>query len=236
MEIWDNARVKISHEPSISLSPLNCGSLDKSVPCDLLAYPLRPLSRRRGVHLSIILIFVRGERRHLSANTDVLKDILTLLRKNQNLLERIGWFPTEPLSPRWWGGLDSADEIIISALLVQQQTWEVVKRTLEKIKQEGYSSLTSISKLSLSEVEGLIRSSNFYKTKARRLLNIANASTRFGGLEKMLRLENRDELLSLEGIGEETADCSLLFAGNQLLALMMNFSSPSLRLNASLRT
>jgi endonuclease-3 related protein len=65
-------------------------------------------------------------------------------------------------------------------------------------------------------MERLLRNLNFYKTKARRLLKIAKSSAEPGRLERILRLENRDELLDLEGIGEETADSLLLFAGNQL--------------------
>jgi endonuclease-3 related protein len=84
------------------------------------------------------------------------------------------------------------------------------------MKNKGYSSLASLSNLSTQELEPLIAGSNFYKTKARILLAIAKATNSFGGLEKILRIENREQLLSLEGIGEETADSSLLFAGNQL--------------------
>jgi len=65
-------------------------------------------------------------------------------------------------------------------------------------------------------MERLLRNLNFYKTKARRLLKIAKSSAELGKLERMLRVENRDELLGLEGVGEETADSLLLFAGNQL--------------------
>jgi len=144
-----------------------------------------------------------------------LKSILTLIGRNQALLERTGWFPTKATSPRWWGGLESAEEVIISGLLVQQQTWRTVEQTMDKMKKEGHSTLGTISRLSLPQVEGLIGSSNFYKTKARRLLRIASAFTEAGSLDKPLRLEKRDELLSIEGVGDETADCFLLFAGNQ---------------------
>lgn len=113
--------------------------------------------------------------------------------------------------------MDSMDKIVISALLVQQQSWEGVARTLEKLTLSKRATLSSLSELSGSEVEDLLRNLNFYKTKAKRLLNIATSIADSGGPRRMLRVENRDELLSLEGIGEETADCLLLFAGNQLV-------------------
>jgi endonuclease-3 related protein len=143
--------------------------------------------------------------------------ISVIFGRNQDLLEMTGWFPTEPTSSRWWGGVATTDEIVISALLVQQQSWRVVAKVLKKLNESSRSTLNSISELSVSEIEGLLKNLNFYKTKARRLQKIAAASTKPGGLGMMLLMENRDELLSIEGIGEETADCLLLFAGNQLV-------------------
>ncbi len=148
---------------------------------------------------------------------NTFKGIFVALDRNQDLLEKTGWFPTEATSPRWWGGVATTDEIVISALLVQQQSWGVVAKALEKLNEHRRSTLSSISELSVSEIEGLLRNLNFYKTKARRLRKIAATSTRLGGLERMLLTDNKDELLSLEGVGEETADCLLLFAGNQLV-------------------
>jgi endonuclease-3 related protein len=147
---------------------------------------------------------------------DKFGGILASFTKNQKLLERTGWFPGEAKSWRWWGGLSTRDELIISSVLVQQQSWETVKSTLDQIHKSGYSTLNSMSRLSVPQMKQLLRRLNFYKTKAKRLLKIAEFSRKPGRLGRVLRLENRDELLALEGIGEETADSLLLFAGNQL--------------------
>jgi len=148
---------------------------------------------------------------------NTFENILAILDRNQDLLEKTGWFPAEATSSRWWGGVATTDEIVISALLVQQQSWGMVAKALERLRENGRSTLSSISELSVSETERPLRNLNFYKTKARRLRKIAAASMRAGGLERMFLVENRDELLSLEGVGEETADCLLLFAGSQLV-------------------
>lgn len=147
----------------------------------------------------------------------IFEGILAILDRNPDLLEEAGWFPTEANSSKWWGGVTTTDEIVISALLVQQQSWGMVAKALERLNENGRSTLSSLSEISVSEIEELLRNLNFYKTKARRLRKIAATSMRSGGLERMLQVESRNELLSLEGIGEETADSLSLFAGNQLV-------------------
>lgn len=62
-----------------------------------------------------------------------------------------------------------------------------------------------------------MKSINFYKTKSRRILNFSRFARSMGGLTNLLKLENRHLLLKQEGVGEETADSILLFAGHQLI-------------------
>jgi endonuclease-3 related protein len=142
--------------------------------------------------------------------------MLSTFAQNQGLLESAGWFPGAATSWKWWGGLSKRDEIIISSVLVQQQRWSIVRSSLEQIRSSGHSTLQSMSRLSVQQMVRMLRGLNFYKTKAKRLLKIAKLSAS-GDLARMLRAESRDELLSLEGVGEETADSLLLFAGNQLV-------------------
>ncbi len=143
--------------------------------------------------------------------------LLEVLEGNKGLLVKMGWVVSEATSYKWWGGLDTPDKIAISAFLVQMTRWETVKKVLEGLEERGIRKVEDISSLSLEELDGLIRSVNFHKTKAVRLWKFSAKVKEFGGLEKLLKVENRDVLLSMDGVGEETADSLLLFAGNNVV-------------------
>lgn len=48
---------------------------------------------------------------------------LDIFKENIDLIKDKGWIVSEPESPRWWGGLQSGEEIIISSILVQMTRW-----------------------------------------------------------------------------------------------------------------
>jgi endonuclease-3 related protein len=79
-----------------------------------------------------------------------------------------------------------------------------------------------LAEASTRTIEACIYPTGFYRQKARRIKNIADylfKRTR-GNLNIFLNKpmkESRDELLALDGIGKETADSILLYAGNQLI-------------------
>ncbi|TRM85992.1 DNA endonuclease III, partial [Sulfolobus sp. A20-N-G8] len=76
--------------------------------------------------------------------------------------------------------------------------------------------LTNFEKLYMTsdeELYSLFKSINFYRTKVKRLKYLAKITIDLGSLEK---LYDRDILLSIDGVGEETADSILLFAGHKL--------------------
>ncbi|AWR98327.1 endonuclease III domain-containing protein [Acidianus sulfidivorans JP7] len=129
----------------------------------------------------------------------------------------MGWIVSDAYSFEWWGGLKTADEIAISSFLVQMTRWESVVKVIFKLREKGLNKIENLSKLSIEDIEKEIRSINFYKTKARRLKIFADKVMKGGGLQNFLKLENRDVLLSIEGVGEETADSLLLFAGNNII-------------------
>lgn len=147
----------------------------------------------------------------------IINKVLTIFNQNREFLKEMGWIVSNPYSFEWWGGLKSADEIAISAILVQMTRWEAVAKVIAKLRIKGLDDLEKLSYLTTEELEKEIRSVNFYKTKARRLKAFAEKVKEEGGLQKLLRVENREKLLSIEGIGEETADSLLLFAGNRLV-------------------
>lgn len=132
------------------------------------------------------------------------------------LLEEAGWLPCEdPKSPRWWGGLESYDEVSITAILVQRSTWRSVERALENLRTAGLTSLERLANASCEELEEAIRPVSFRRGKARRLIGFAKKVVELGGLEGLRGAERpRDILMGIKGIGRETADSILLFALN----------------------
>jgi len=127
---------------------------------------------------------------------------------------------SEHFGPRhWWPG-DSAFEIIVGAILTQQANWSNVEKAIQNLKDAGMLNPERIA-VSSEELEKLIQSSGFYRQKARYLrILCGHIMEKYGGdlnamLSKPLE-ELRPELLSLKGIGPETADSILLYAGNKL--------------------
>lgn len=123
----------------------------------------------------------------------------------------------------WWPG-DTRDEIIIGAILTQQASWKNVEMALANLKGNNCMSLKRIDKASVGELERYIRPSGFYRQKARRLKAFArHVFSRHGSLDAMLSqpaMELRAELLTLDGIGKETADSiSLYTAGKPVFVI-----------------
>ncbi|MFP3170757.1 MAG: endonuclease III domain-containing protein, partial [Sulfolobaceae archaeon] len=138
-------------------------------------------------------------------------ELLRILKENVDLLRRAGWIVTDAESPKWWDGVETVDELLISSILVQMTKWETVKKILQKMREKGVNSLQKLSQLSEEEIAELIRQVNFYRTKAKRLKVLSEITSKIG-VEKLVKDEKL--LKDVEGIGDETAEALLLFAGN----------------------
>jgi endonuclease-3 related protein len=119
--------------------------------------------------------------------------------------------------PQWWPG--TPWEIALSALLVQQCDWTVANRVTQRLIETGINNLYELAKASPADVQECIRSISFAPTKAGRLIDFAKhlQSRGCNSIEEYLGSAHTDvlrkDLLSLRGIGDETADAILLFAG-----------------------
>lgn len=117
----------------------------------------------------------------------------------------------------WWPG-DTAFEIIVGAILTQSTAWVNVEKAITNLKREGALTVKGMDALPEAALAALIRPSGYYRQKARKLKAfLAYLRRRHGGsLRRMFRTatpELRRELLAVWGIGEETADSILLYAG-----------------------
>lgn len=117
----------------------------------------------------------------------------------------------------WWPG-DTPFEICVGAILTQNTSWRNVERAIHNLKQAAVLSPSALHALPIARLAELIRPSGYYNVKARRLRAfLAVLVEGFdGALDRMLTGATavvRQRLLAIPGIGEETADSILLYAG-----------------------
>lgn len=118
----------------------------------------------------------------------------------------------------WWPA-ETPFEVIVGAILTQHTSWTNVERALASLRAAGALSVTGIREVPLLRLQELVHSSGYYRQKARRLKDFVSFldEKHAGSLETMFATPTdqlRAELLSLKGIGPETADAILLYAGN----------------------
>ena len=121
----------------------------------------------------------------------------------------------------WWPG-QSRYEVIVGAILAQNTNWGNVEKAIRRLRQARALTPAAMSALSRRRLEQLIRPAGFFAVKTRRLQNfLAFLHTRYkGSLRRMFQEEPiglRKALLDVSGIGPETADSILLYAGNMPL-------------------
>ena len=120
--------------------------------------------------------------------------------------------------PQHWWPADTPFEVAVGAILTQNTNWKNVEQAVENLKRAGVLTVQGISRIPESELAALIRPSGYFTVKARRLKNyIGYIAAEYGGsfADSLLGdgAEKRVELLSVSGIGPETADSILLYAG-----------------------
>ena len=119
----------------------------------------------------------------------------------------------------WWPG-DSPFEVIVGAILTQSAAWQNVEKAITNLKNCGMMSPSALRDISTDKLAKLIHPTGYYNAKALKL----TAFVRWLGascgddLNKLFTLDIdtlRRQLLDVYGIGPETADSILLYAGNK---------------------
>lgn len=116
----------------------------------------------------------------------------------------------------WWPG-ETTEEIIIGAVLTQNTNWGNVERAIGNLKAAGALSFERLRLLSPQELSMLIRPSGYFNIKEKRLRSVVEyfmtkCGADFNRLESIPTEQLREELLSVHGVGRETADSILLYA------------------------
>src|SRR5579864_2410549 len=118
----------------------------------------------------------------------------------------------------WWPA-ETQFEVIVGAYLTQNTAWTNVERALANLRRANSLSVEGIRAVRLSRLQRLIRPSGYFRQKAARLKTfVAFLDDKYeGSLPRLFAQPTeklREELLSLNGVGPETADSILLYAGN----------------------
>jgi len=117
--------------------------------------------------------------------------------------------------PQGWWPADSSFEVMVGALLTQNTNWRNVEKAITNLRAAGMLDAQRILDCERSRLEELIRPAGFFRQKAERLQILCTFYLEHGGenalAQRPLR-ELRHELLTLKGIGPETADSILLYA------------------------
>ncbi len=119
----------------------------------------------------------------------------------------------------WWPGR-TPFEIIVGAILTQNTSWTNVEPAIENLRREKLLTPHGIESVRFARLARLIRSSGYFRQKAKKLKRFVRflRSEYRGSLAAMFRAPTpalREQLLAVHGIGPETADSILLYAGQQ---------------------
>jgi endonuclease-3 related protein len=135
-----------------------------------------------------------------------------LLRLYNRLLKHFG--------PQHWWPADHAWEMMVGAILTQNTAWTNVEKALKSLKQSKSLSIPKIATMPSRRLESLIRSSGYFRQKAERLQRLARYLEdnplfykQLTGQKAATLMELRAQLLAMNGIGPETVDSILLYAG-----------------------
>lgn len=117
--------------------------------------------------------------------------------------------------PQDWWPADSRFEVMVGAVLTQNTAWINVERAINNLKQASALSVEAIVNSSHEQLADWIRPSGYFNIKATRLRNFSQWYGGCGGYDSLKRLKTsalRTALLSINGIGPETADDIILYA------------------------
>ncbi len=119
----------------------------------------------------------------------------------------------------WWPGEEPL-EIMIGAVLTQNTNWKNVEKAIENLRRNNMIDIEKLVTIPTAKLAELIRPAGYFTVKAKRLQNLMNFIFRHydADLSRFFSLpiyELREQLLSVSGIGQETADDIVLYAAEK---------------------
>ncbi len=124
----------------------------------------------------------------------------------------------EYFGPQHWWPADTPFEVCVGAILTQNASWKNVEKAIKSLKEAEVLDPFKLYRIEVSKLAMLIKPCGFYNLKAKRLKNFVNflVEKYQGKLDKLFEKgiqQAREELLSIKGLGKETVDSMLLYAG-----------------------
>ena len=119
----------------------------------------------------------------------------------------------------WWPA-ESPFEVCVGAILTQNTSWKNVEKAIGNLKQAEQLDAFRLHEMSMDELAALIRPAGYFNVKSKRLKNFISllVERHDGSLDAMFEppvSDLRHELLSINGVGRETADSMILYAANK---------------------
>lgn len=114
----------------------------------------------------------------------------------------------------WWPG-DTPFEVMVGSVLTQNTAWSNVEKAINNLKAAQVLDAETIAALEPSRLAELIRPAGYFNIKAKRLQNFCRWFLEQGGEAALRQWDDaalRHGLLSVNGVGPETADDMLLYA------------------------
>ena len=126
---------------------------------------------------------------------------------------------SQAYGPQLWWPAKTPWEVIVGAILTQNTAWRNVEQAIARLAQAGALQPEKMRALNERDLAELIRPAGTYRLKASRLKRFVEFFfERYDGdLPAMFRTSLdtlRTELLGIHGVGRETADAILLYAGH----------------------
>ncbi len=133
----------------------------------------------------------------------------------------------------WWPG-ETGVEVVVGAILTQNTAWTNVERAIARLKAAGVLDWSKLHALREDDLAELIRPAGTFRVKAARLKGfVRRVCEEFNGsLDAMLDGDVEDvrrRLLSISGVGSETADAILLYAGEKITFVVDAYTKRILR-------
>ena len=122
--------------------------------------------------------------------------------------------------PQHWWPAETPAEVVVGTILTQNTAWKNVERAIGNLKASECLTWPALRDVPEQRLAGLIRPAGTYRTKAARLKSFAAVfwKEHGGSLDSLLAGDVEDartRLLAIHGVGPETADSILLYAGNR---------------------
>jgi len=131
--------------------------------------------------------------------------------------------------PQNWWPAETDLEMMIGAILTQNTSWSNVEKAIQNLKEKDLVSIKGLSDTPAPILAEYIRPAGYYNLKVRRLKNLISLihDKHDGDLNSLFSLDTetiRKELLSVKGIGLETADSMILYGAGRALFVVDTYT------------